>query len=206
MRRSALCFCLAAAFVAATLPAFALETLDGWGGYKFGITPDQVRAVPGQSFGEYRVAKIDDENVGSMAAQKSATINGISYTLVVHFRPLLRLSNISLTNQTKGSRPDCEKRFLNLLSQVEKRYGGFSAVDPQHPQDAQDQIPSLLVWKNQAASRYQLSTIPRGDETAYVWEARKSDGPRYVDIAATWIAKDDETAITCLMDINYNDK
>ena len=206
MQRSAFSFCLAAAFLAATVPAFALQTLDGWGAYKFGMTPDQVRGVPGQSFGGFRVAKIDDENVGSMAAQKNPTINGISYTLIVHFHPLQKMSNISLANIAKTSQPECEKRFLTLLSQSEKSYGVFSPADPQHPQDAQDRLPSSLVWKSHAASRYQLSTIPRDEESAYVWEARKSDGPKHVDIRVTWIAKEGETGITCLMDINYNDK
>jgi hypothetical protein len=206
MPRPVRCFCLVAALLAAADPAFALEPLDGWGNYKFGIRPDQVRAVPGQSFGRYSVTNIDGENIGAMAGQKTAIVNGIAYTLDVYFDPPLRLSRISLENETTMSRPDCEKRFLTLLSQFEKNYGGFSPVNPQHPQNAQDQLPSSLVWKSQAASRYQLSTVPIGDETAYVWEARKSDGPRYVDIVATWSARDGDTAIACLMDIYYNGK
>ena len=94
------------------------------------------------------------------------------WPLDVYFDPPPRLSRISPENETTMSRPDCEKRFLTLLSQFEKNYGGFSPVNAQHAQN----------------------------------EARKSDGPRYVDIVATWSARDGDTAIGCLMDIYYNGK
>ena len=64
---------LIAALAIAT-PALGAQALDGWGGYKFGMSPDAARAVPGQVFGPYSAKNLWNENKGAMGAKKDSML------------------------------------------------------------------------------------------------------------------------------------
>ena len=185
-------------------PVLAAQALDGWNGYKFGLSPDAARAVPGMSFGPYSAKNLMNEDVGAMAAQKDALLNGRAYKLNLFFNAAQKLNEISLENQVAASRLDCEKLFLDLMTLLEKTYGGFLAVNPQRQRSDADTPPVSLVWKKQGASSYQLSTVFLDGETASAWKARHVQGGNYADIAATWSGKTDDTQAPCLTDIDFN--
>lgn len=203
MSRSALSFGVAALVLAA--PAFAAETLDGWNGYKFGLSPNAARAVPGVSLGKYSAKNLQDQDIGAMSAQKPVRMNGMAFSLDLVFEPPKRLSKISVANQTRTTQPGCETRFIGMLSFLEKTYGGFAPPNPQRlKKNDRDELPSTVVWKSRAGLRYQLTTVPLAEETGYVWAARKSDGRRSLDVAATWSAKDGDRDIACLINVDFS--
>jgi hypothetical protein len=188
------------------IPALGAQGLDGWSGYKFGMSPDAARAVPGMIFGPYSAKNLMDQNVGAMGAKKDAMVNGLPYVLDLFFDSAQKLNEITLDNEKKAAQPDCEQTFLTLLAQMEKIHGGFLPVNPQRQKNASDTPPASLVWKSQGASRYQLATLSLDDETASAWKARKVVGGNYMEIATTWSGKEGSTQTPCVTAIDYRGK
>ena len=187
-------------------PAPAATALDGWGAYKFGLSPDAARAIPGQTFGPYSSKNIWNENKGSMGATTKPVINGVAYDFNLFFDDVSKLNGISLENEKQSALGDCGQTFLTLLAQQEKNYGGFNPVDPVRKRDASQTPPTSLEWKAQGGSRYELATITLADEYAYAWKARKGDGYHYVQVYATWSSKPDDPAAPCVSGIRYGIK
>ena len=194
---SALC-CLAAA------PAGAAQALDGWGAYKFGLTPDAARAVPGQVFGPYSPKNLMNENRGAMGAKKNAPLFGLPWTLDLLFNSSEKLNEITLENEKKSSRDECEKTFLTVLAQLEKSYGGFAPLNPERKRNDTDTPPTSLEWRAQGASRYQFATVALEDEYAFVWKARKSAGANTLDLTASWSGKPEDRAAPCVANMDYS--
>jgi hypothetical protein len=180
--------------------------LDGWNGYKFGMSPDAARAVPGQTFGPYSSKNLMNENKGAMAAKKESPLYGLSWALNLFFDSNGKMNALSLENEKKSSRDACEKTFLNVLAQLEKSYGGLSPVNPERKRKETDTPPTSLEYRLQGASRYQFATVALDDEYAFVWQARKSVGGNYVDLTATWSGKPEGPEAPCIADINYSGK
>jgi len=207
MPRFALPLGVAAYLLAAALPSFAAQPLLGWNSYKFGMLPAEARAVPGIVLGDYSARDLQDRDVGAMSAQQPVRMNGTAFSLDLIFEPPKSLSKINLANQVRTTQPACETRFIGMLSFLEKTYGGFAPINPQRPKkDDRDQLPSTVEWKSQAGLRYQLTTVPLANETGHVWAARKTDGKHSLDVSATWSAKDGDTGITCLINVDFNGK
>ena len=186
-------------------PALAAQPIDGWNGYKFGMSPDAARAVPGATFGPYSSKNLMTENVGAMASKK-VPLNGRDYTLDLYFDASQKLDRAFLQNQINGSQPDCEKRFLDLVGLLEKTYGTFLAVNPQRARSEADKPPVSLVWKKAGASSYQLSTVFLDGETASAWKSRNLQGKNYMDISATWSGKPQDTRNACVTSLDFNGK
>jgi hypothetical protein len=207
MLRSTFSFGVAGVLLMTALPTFAALPLDGWNGYKFGMSPDQARAVPGVVFGKYSAKDLQDRDIGAMSAQQPVRMNGIAFSLDFIFEPPKKLSRISLENQVTTTQPACETRFIGMLSFLEKTYGGFAPINPQRPkEDDRDQLPSTVEWKSQAGLHYQVTTVPLANETGHVWSARKTDSKHSINVSATWSAKDGDTGITCLMNVDFDGK
>lgn len=187
-------------------PALAATPLDGWGAYKFGISPDQARAVPGQTFGPYSPKNLLNENKGAMGAKKPSQLFGQGWALNLFFDANAKMNALSLENEKKTSLEDCQAGFLAVLGQMEKSYGGFAAVNPERARKDSDTPPTALEWKSQGASRYQLATLTLDDEYAYAWKARKTAGGNYVELSATWSSRPKDPAAPCVTDINYSGK
>jgi len=187
-------------------PLLAATALDGWGSYKFGMSPDAARAVPGQTFGAYSARNIWNENKGAMGATTEPVINGVHYALNLYFDDTSKLNGVSLENEKKSSLGDCGSGFLLLLAQQEKTYGTFNPLDPERKRNESQTPPTSLEWKAQGGSRYELATITLPDEYAYAWKARKGDGVHYVEVYATWSSKPDDPAAPCISGINYGFK
>lgn len=189
-----------------TAPAFAAGALDGWNAYKFGMSPDAARAVPGQVFGPYNPKNLWNENKGAMAAKKESVLYGQGWTLNLFFDSNAKLNGIGLENERKASREDCEKNFLSVLSALEKTQGGLAPVNPERKRLDSDTPPTSLEWRVAGASRYQLAVVSFADEYAYAWKARKTDKGNYVELAGTWAAAPDSKSAPCVVSINYSGK
>jgi hypothetical protein len=187
-------------------PVLAATALDGWGAYKFGMSPDAARAIQGQTFGPYSAKNIWNENKGAMGAKTQPVINGVHYAFNLFFDDVSKLNGISLENEKNSSLGNCGGAFLTLLAQQEKSYGGFNPVDPERKRDESQTPPTSVEWKSQDSSRYELATVTLADEYAYAWKARKGDGVHYVEIHATWSSKPDDPAAPCVSGITYGFK
>jgi hypothetical protein len=187
-------------------PALATAPIDGWNSYKFGMSPGAARAVPGVAFGPYSPKNMMDENVGTMAAKGTVLVNGRGYSLDLYFDASQKLNRAYLENQLKALRPDCERRFLDLVTVMEKNYGRFLAVNPQRKRSDADTPPVALEWRKVGADSYQLSTIYLSGETASAWKARNVLGGNYMDISATWSGKTDDARNDCVTTLDFNGK
>ncbi len=208
MLRSTLVLALAASvpiisFLAGA-PASA-QTLDGWQGFKFGLSPDQARKVPGFQFGRYSRKNLMDQNQGAMASTKPVIINGMGFKFDLWFNAFERLYEIALQNQKITTRAECEIGFISLLATQEKAYGEFKPVYTARKAREGDQMPLAIEWRKAGGpSQYQLATAYMGFETASVWNARKVyDARHYLDIAAMWSAGSKTTQAVCLTQIDY---
>ena len=190
-----------------TAPAFSAPTaIDGWGAYKFGMSPDKARAVPGQTFGPYSATNIWNENKGSMGAKTHPVVDGVAYDFNLYFDAAGKLSGIGLENEKKTSLGDCGLVFLTLMANQEKSYGGFTAVEPERKRVDTDTPPTSVEWKAQGGSRYQLGTLTLADEYGYAWKARKSAGRNYVEVYATWASKPTDKSAPCISGISFGMK
>lgn len=206
MLRSVLALALGASFLLSA-PALGqtAQTLDGWQGFKFGLSPDQARKVPGAEFGRYSRKNLLDQNQGAMASKQPATINGMGFKFDLWFNAFEHLYEIALQNQKVITRAECEMGFLTLLAAYEKTHGEFKPVYTARKANEKDQLPVAIEWRKAGGpSQYQLATAYLGAETASVWEARKVYGARtYLDIAAVWSAGSNTTQALCLTQIDY---
>jgi hypothetical protein len=178
------------------------QTLEGWGGLHFGMSPDQARAVPGLSFGRYSAKDLLQRNLGAMASTKPGLIGGVPYKFDLFFNAYSALYEIALWNEKPTNRAECETRFLTLLGGLEKNYGGFAPVYPVRQKNDQEQIPTSVEWIGKPA-RYALATVYMGQETASVWNGRRDIGGRTVDAAAVWSAPKDDAQAMCLTEITF---
>jgi hypothetical protein len=200
MRRLIPGLVLAAGF-AATATASA-PILDGWGMLKFGMSPDQARALPGFSFGRYTAKDLLERNLGAMASKKPAVIGSVAYNFNLFFNAYSSLYEIGMWNEQNSSRAGCQTAFLALLGVLEKNYGAFGPVYPVRKKNDQDQLPMSIEWIG-TPPHYHLATVYMNQETAYVWNGRKNLGDRYVDTSAVWSAPNDEGQSVCLTEIDF---
>ncbi|HWC62155.1 MAG TPA: hypothetical protein VG501_00935 [Rhizomicrobium sp.] len=197
----------ALALLLAAAPAGAQDqegqVLDGWRDMKFGMSPEQARALPGRDFGRYSRKDLLDRNNGAMGSKKPELVNGVAYNFNLYFNSFERLYDLGFWHQTPTSQADCEGRFLTLLQTLEKSYGKFAPVYPPRTKNDQDQLPMSIIWKNApGVSRYQEVTAYLASETAHVWDARRLFNGRYIDAAAVWSAEREGANALCLTEID----
>ena len=105
-------------------------------------------------------------------------------------------------DQRDSSRADCQASFLTLLGGLEKDFGAFAPVYPVRKKNDQDELPMSIEWIG-TPPHYQLATAYLNQETAYVWNGRKTIDGRYVDASAVWSAPTDDGQSACLTEINF---
>ena len=175
MPRSVPGIVMVAGFLAMTVSATPAQTLEGWGGLRFGMTPDQARAVPGLVFGKFAAKDLLERNLGSMGSEKPALIGGVPFNFNLFFNAYSALYEIGLWNEKTSSHADCQTAFLALLGGFEKNYGAFAPVYPARPKKDQDQLP-MSIEQIGTPPHYHLATVYLNQETATVWNGRKNAG------------------------------
>jgi hypothetical protein len=107
--------------------AVAVETsLQGWGDYRFGMTPDQVRALPGSSWS--RLETKPGLGFFYMNGISTTSIEGRNFKALVTFDGGKKLLKSVTFTEAEAIRPfsECERGFQDLLRKFETRYGSFS--------------------------------------------------------------------------------
>lgn len=121
--------------VVATIPSASAsdEVLEGWDNYKFGMTIEQVRDVPGIAWGEVQTPEVTSGDTFSMKftfleATAPVTIGAHAYDLKIYFKPDIGLTSINFEDKTAAkSTAACELRFTDALAAFERKHGAFAA-------------------------------------------------------------------------------
>jgi len=137
--------------------AAAVETtLPGWGDYRFGMTPEQIRALPDTSWSNLK--SLPDGSIHYMTALTPTRIEGHDFHAGVYFNADKKLKSISFIELlTSSPSSECERRFQDLLRTFETHYGSFS---PQlRPEDAIK--PNTIEWRSLpgSTSQYYVLTV-----------------------------------------------
>ncbi len=127
--------CASAVLAAAAIPSSraADDVLDGWDDYKFGMTIEQVRAVPGIAWGEVQTPEVISGDTFSMKftflkATAPVTIGAHAYDLKIYFKPDIGLTSVHFEDKTAAkSTAACELRFTDALAALERKHGAFAA-------------------------------------------------------------------------------
>ncbi|HUO01133.1 MAG TPA: hypothetical protein VMU31_00010 [Rhizomicrobium sp.] len=103
-------------------PATGNAPLDGWGPFRFGMTPDQAHAVPGFSWQH----SINTPVLSMMNALPMTTEYGPDTNVSLAFNSDKKLWRITLAFKDIEPAPDCEKSFLDTLGRLDRKYGAFA--------------------------------------------------------------------------------
>jgi hypothetical protein len=196
-------------------PDPAENALPGWNAFQFGMSPQAVLAIPDYDVSGYIPVTPSGEDLGAITSKRDAALYGHPYRLTLFFTrhqkpddraliPAQTLGEIALQDENPSPRDDCQNAFLLLLARLEKNYGKFGPFYPERKESPQDRLRMSVEWKNSGAlSRYQLITVFLPLETAYVWNARRYFGTRYVDLAAIWSAQRAGDPSTCMTVLDF---
>lgn len=200
MNRSIAAF---AAGLLACTPVQAAKISDGWGGYKFGMSPDQARAVPGRSWGPLKGA----EPIALMEALKPVTQNGVSYDLSLWFRPASTLDQIFLSSSKTTTWEECGQIFLAALKHGESDYGAFAPLRADaKPVSVEGGVTSSVELHDvpDAKSRYQLLHTIEKEIPFYAFDARRVEEGKSFAISSDWSVKQKgQTKGECFTKLNY---
>ena len=105
--------------------AMAQSPSDGWGPYHFGMTVEQVQAMPGTSWDQLHVThgEWDEPDTYSLTSLAPVTMNGRAAAFTVFFDETKQLNEFEFTRQLPSN--GCEAAFLGDLRQLERDYGDF---------------------------------------------------------------------------------
>jgi len=123
----------AAMLIVAAIPnaRAADDVLDGWEKYKFGMTIEQVRAVPGIAWSETKTEEIGAMKFTWLEATAPVKFGLRAYNLRIDFKPDIGLQRIGFEDKTAAtSTGSCERRFTGALATLEQRHGAFVARSP----------------------------------------------------------------------------
>ena len=136
-------------------------TLDGWDAYKFGMSPDQVRTIPGKTWGRLNRS---GAKCAYMDSYDLAEFAGDSCVVSFKFDPLDKRVRCELFT-TDLSAESCKSCFLKWLQACEEQYGAFSPYDSQ-PGAGVDALPG-------GRSRYSVHRI---DNDNVILQAERTFG------------------------------
>jgi hypothetical protein len=182
------------AALAAPSQAQAAESLNGWGPFKFGMTPDRARALPapGQAWKytpPYHFPMSD--NVSILSSEGPVTAFGDEFVRAgMSFETGKGLTSIYLHGEKKVPAEDCEKSFQALVTNLEARYGSFVPGYRLFEGAAVRQIPG-------SKSQYQYASGAFNGVTEWL-DARRVIGGRYLDVSAV-IGRE----ARCSMNVNF---
>ncbi|MEQ1754307.1 MAG: hypothetical protein ABL973_09265 [Micropepsaceae bacterium] len=190
------------------------DVLDGWDKYKFGMTIEQVRAVPGIAWGETRTdeVKAGDDVIAKFTFLKATApvkIGTRAYNLRIDFKPDIGLTVIGFDDKTAAqSTTTCERRFTDALGALERWHGAFTARakigKTPTPFGTLD-----LTWRNaptgSSSYEYTVATMqfePKGQvHRSIVSSVSRKFGNKFVALRGA--SPDERTR--CEITINYSD-
>ena len=143
---------------------------DGWDGYKFGMTPQQVRDVPGFKWDHLQKTAVLHFVIYRMDSNDPMTLDGHDYKPSLFFDEKQKLDGILLTSVEKKTPQQCETSLQQLVQAHQKRFGDFS---PKVQQRSQHGLES--VWHGVAGthSQYSAVTMTTANGSQERFEARR---------------------------------
>ena len=130
-------------------------TLNRWGGFTFGMTPDQVREIPDITWGPLNTNK----SQRWMFSRSPVNVDGFPFRSVeVLFDSEVRLAEIIATHFD----PDvahCELQFLKSLRSLEARHGAFVPGAKDYWRKQYDSRKVILRDLPGSQSRYEYDTL-----------------------------------------------
>jgi len=206
---------LAAANAATETPGgrTAGRTLDGWGPFKFGMTPEQARAVPGVSWrgpnGSRPGAGAKPANVPIMMSRPMTSEYGPDTGVFLAFNGEQKLMMIKLLLKDTEFATDCEKTFRTLLTRLDAKYGPFAPGGAKDEWTIMDMVIRGGMLERTSAvslpgsrSRYWHRTVlPNVSGLNLEAEAKHSSGSRSVELM---MYQKDGNDGGCVRDITFN--
>lgn len=119
-------------------PAFAQAPLDGWDKLKFGMSPDQAKAVQGITWNE--MVKLPVPGGLSIMDSKIpvTAVAGEKFTVRLTFNGAAKLTVIDLVSVRGLDEKPCNALTHKLVAGAEQTYGGFAPDRKLIPPDAPD--------------------------------------------------------------------
>lgn len=155
--------------IAITMRVSAAEatSLEGWGEYKFGMTPEQVRAVPGLSWSDLHRESLGEATSNWIASSNTEQIARRQFGATFYFGsaegfedPAPMLEQMILKNSgTERTADSCEQGFIEVLDDTERGRGRFK---PQHPPQAEtSDALGATAWRRtpDGNSTYEWRTV-----------------------------------------------
>ena len=187
--------------------------IDGWQSYKFGMTPDEARAVPRLDWGKLDHSTFAlDANAAALPAMTSITTikrAGHSFAIELSFDQD-KLENVTLRTTNEDTIPfrrrsECVERFEDLLRDFEHRYGPFIPFQSAHPTERVGAMDQSIEWRtlSDSASQYQLAREEFAGTIAAEADARTKWGPPGVQLHMSWSRGSASQGRSCELEIRY---
>jgi hypothetical protein len=177
---AALCSFMPAATEAAVTTPAAASVLEGWGPFRFGMTPDKVQALPSPGQPWKSLAIPASPQFSTLTSLGPVKEFGFDFDVLgMTFKTQRGLLIIALSSEKKIAAEDCRQSYLALVPAVEARYGSFAALgftlNPGSPVSVHD-IPG-------AKSQYRLFNTSNG----FTMQAVRTFGPRTISLRGGYV-------------------
>ena len=184
------------------------DVLEGWEKYKFGMTIEQVRAVPGSAWGETQTQEFGNETSKHLKAAAPVKIGTSTYNLNTVFKPDMLIRIDFEDKAPVKSIAACERKFTDALGELERRHGAFVALSKEGKTDTPFGTLNY-TWRNAPAGSsnyvYLIATMqfePKGPVSRSIeLNAIRKFGNKWVSLRA--ISPNDITI--CEVTIGYID-
>jgi hypothetical protein len=199
LSRCAILSVVALAALSAPAPATDSKGLEGWGDYKFGMTPEQVKKIPKASWLDLKTTEFLGVVINRLQASTLFEIAQRSFSASFYFQsqglPAPSLQQLMFENKASGqSAASCEAIFLDLLRYAEEQHGAFQATTPAQPEKVESYGSLAIEWRNrpQYKSTYEVRDmkINAGEaapaERTIVAQAVRPFGQSYMSVATTF--------------------
>ena len=167
--------------------ATAQSKLDGWGQFKFGMTPDEARGVPGAS---WKPAADKKAPVTAMESLPMTSDYGPDTHVALAFNADQKLREIRLYFNDAQSPADCEKAFQKTVTDFDKKYGAFAALGTSEawsvPGDSGQSLLERTTSQKLPGSRSQYwrrSILPNISGLNLETETKRAFGSRAIELA-----------------------
>jgi hypothetical protein len=210
LRRAGFSILVVGAFVS---PGLAAEKIEGWGAYRFGMTPDQVKAVPSAGWFDLKTEKIFSVAVNRLNATTLFEIAKRRFAASFYFQsdglPSLSLQQLMFKNsETMQTAQTCEAIFVDLLKFTEGQHGTLQTTTPAQPETPLSYGSLKIEWRKKAElkSTYEVRDMKinasEGSpaEHTITAQAVKPFGQSYLSVVSTY----DAVTATCESAIDVN--
>jgi hypothetical protein len=150
-------------------PRFELteRVIEGWDNYRFGMSPEQVRGIPGRTWGSLQRV----ERAAFMDAHGLVELAGLECLVCFTFDSQDRLARVELIDPSVPTK-NARRLFLRCLTLHERQYGVFSASNF-HLDHTSERLPG-------GRSQYSIRRINKHDSILEA-ELERSDARIFLE-------------------------